>query len=300
MKTRFVFIFLCCCFNASFTLAQSSESFDLIDDAGVEHHFSGPVKRIVSLMPHGTELLFEVGAGDLIVGAVDYSDYPEAAKKIPRIGGYSGMNIEAILALQPDIVLAWPEGNPNRELQKLTALGVPLFVSDPVTFDGIAVNLERLGILTGHKESGAIAAQVLRQQVDKLKRTYQQSARVRVFYQVWNQPLITQNGDTFISQAIDLCGGHNVFADLDIRAPHINMEAVLVADPDVIVASGMGESRPEWLDDWKQFPKLNAVKYANLFHIHPDLFHRPTSRFLQGTQQLCEHLTTAREHMAAK
>ncbi len=131
MKTRFVFIFLCCCFNASFTLAQSSESFDLIDDAGVEHHFSGPVKRIVSLMPHGTELLFEVGAGDLIVGAVDYSDYPEAAKKIPRIGGYSGMNIEAILALQPDIVLAWPEGNPNRELQKLTALGVPLFVSDP-------------------------------------------------------------------------------------------------------------------------------------------------------------------------
>jgi iron complex transport system substrate-binding protein len=290
--------FICC--YASVAWAGNSEAFTVIDDAGVEHHFSGPVERIVSLMPHGTELLFEVGAGDLVVGAVDYSDYPEAAKKIPRVGGYSGMNIEAILALQPDIVLAWPDGNPNRELQKLMALGVPLFVSDPVTFGGIAINLERLGILTGHRQQGFAAAQALRQQVDSLHKRYENSARVRVFYQVWNQPLITQNGDTFISQAIALCGGVNVFADLDIRAPQINLEAVLLANPDVIVASGMGASRPEWLDDWLQFPKLNAVRYANLFHIHPDLFHRPTSRFLQGTEQLCEHLATARGHLAVK
>ncbi|WP_255857612.1 cobalamin-binding protein [Bacterioplanoides sp. SCSIO 12839] len=273
--------------------------FTLIDDAGVEHTFGKPVTRIVSLMPHGTELMFEVGAGDLIVGAVKYSDYPEAAKKIPRIGGYSGLNIEAIAALQPDVVLSWPDGNTTRELHRLQQLGFKLFASDPVTYEEIADNLRKFGKMTGLESQGNQVADSFMQEVTHLRDTYSHQTPVSVFYQVWHEPLMTQNGQTFISKAIELCGGNNIYAELDIRAPQISKESVLIANPDAIVASGMGESRPEWLDGWRDYPKLNAVQSGSLFHIHPEFFQRPTSRFLVGTRQLCEKLEASRRSSSA-
>ncbi|WP_419813052.1 cobalamin-binding protein [Bacterioplanoides sp.] len=269
--------------------------FILTDDAGVEHTFDKPVTRIVSLMPHGTELMFEVGAGDLIVGAVKYSDYPEAAKKIPRIGGYSGLNIEAIAALQPDVVLSWPDGNTTRELHRLQQLGFTLFASDPVTYEEIADNLRKFGKMTGLERQGNQAADLFMQEVTHLRDTYSHQTPVSVFYQVWHEPLMTQNGQTFISKAIELCGGKNIYAELEIRAPQISKESVLVSDPDAIVASGMGESRPEWLDGWRQYPHLKSVKSGSLFHIHPEFFQRPTSRFLVGTKELCEKLAISRQ-----
>ena len=274
--------------------------FSVTDDAGVQHQLQQPAQRIVSLMPHATELLFEVGAGAQIVGAVEYSDYPEAAKRIPRVGGYSGLNIEAIVALQPDLILAWPEGNNQRELQRLQQLGMTLFVSDPDTFDDIALNLERLGLLSGHPQQGNQAAVAFRRKVAELRRQYSQQRPVlSVFYQVWHQPLLTQNGSTFISHAIELCGGRNIFAALPMAAPQVSIESVLAADPEVIVASGMGASRPEWLDAWRRYPQLSAVKTGSLYHIHPDLFHRPTPRFLTGTGILCRDMQQTRERMSA-
>ncbi len=281
-------------------LALPALGLTLTDDSGQKFQFEKPVKRIVSLMPHGSELLFAVGAGDRLVGTVDYSDYPAAALKVPRVGGYSGLNIERIVALQPDVILAWPEGNANRELQRLRELGLTLFVSDPNSYEGIARNLETLGALAGNAEQGRVQAAEVRRQVAELRQLYQQRASVRVFYQVWHEPLMTQNGDTFISRAIELCGGRNVFAELSIRAPQISLEAVLAANPEAIVASGMGAARPEWLDDWQRFPALAAVQSGSLYHIHPDLFHRPTPRFLQGTRQLCQYLDKTRQQRAVR
>lgn len=273
--------------------AQASSIF-VVDDDGIKHIFNQPVTRIVSLMPHATELLFEVGAGDKVVGAVKYSDYPEAAKNIPRVGGYSSLNIEAIVALKPDLLIAWPEGNRNRELDRLKALGLPILVSDPREFNDIANALTLYGKVTGKEEQAEIALLAFNKKLNYLRSTYSKQEKVSVFYQVWNAPLMTQNGNTFISRAIEVCGGENIFADLPMTNPQVSIESILVQDPQVIVASGMGQSRPEWLDDWRQYTTLQAVQKNQLYHILPELFQRPTSRFLVGTQQLCEAMQDAR------
>ena len=281
--------------NPESTVDADNKAFSLTDDAGNVHHFSQPAQRIVSLIPHSTELLFAVGGGDAIVGAVQYSDYPEAAKSIPRVGGYSALNIEAIVALKPDLIIAWPEGNPTRDLSRLQQLGYEIFVSDPNTYETIARNLENFATASGHKAEGEKVAADFRRQVAQLRAEYSDKKPLTVFYQVWHQPLLTQNGDTFISRAIELCGGRNVYADLDIKAPQVSIESVLEMNPDVIVASGMGESRPDWLDAWGQYQHLTAVKTNSLYHIHPDLLHRPTPRFLLGTRQLCEAMEKTRK-----
>ena len=179
----------------------------LTDDDGNQHTFTQRVTRIVSLMPHATELLFEVGAGDRIVGAVEYSDYPEAAQAIPRVGGYSALSIESIVALQPELLIAWPEGNRNRELERLKALGMNVFVSDPRKFSDIAKALVAYGKITGNNSQAKKAQQAFNQKLDFLRSKYSQQSKVSVFYQVWNAPLMTQNANTFISRAIELCGG---------------------------------------------------------------------------------------------
>jgi iron complex transport system substrate-binding protein len=245
-------------------------------------------------MPHATELLFEVGAGEHIVGAVQYSDYPEAAKNIPRVGGYSALNIEAIVALQPDLLIAWPEGNRSRELERLKALGLPILVSDPRTFEDIANALAVYGKITGKNSQAAMALAAFNEKLTYLRDTYSQQETISVFYQVWNAPLMTQNGNTFISRAIELCGGNNIFSDLPMTNPQVSIESILVQNPQVIVASGMGQARPEWLDEWRQYTTLQAVKKDHLFHILPELFQRPTSRFLIGTEQLCQAMAQAR------
>lgn len=277
-------------FLTSFSFAE----IRITDDAGSEHILSDTKKRLVSLMPHSTELLFEIGAGDLIVGAVEYSDFPEAAKSIPRVGGYSALNIEAILALQPDMILAWPEGNRGRELEKLKDLNLPLFVSDPRDFHDIARAMAYLGTITGRRQGAQQAIERFNQRYQKLKKDYSSQKPLQVFYQVWNAPLMSQNGDTFISRAIELCGGKNIFADLPMANPQVSIEAILTENPDVIVASGMGQARPEWLDDWRQYKTLQAVQNNHLVHIPPELLQRPTSRLLQGTEILCEALQSAR------
>lgn len=294
IKNALILTALTALFSQSAFANEDESRIQVTDDDGIQHTFNQPVQRIVSLMPHATELLFEVGAGDKVVGAVQYSDYPEAAKNIPRVGGYSALNIEAIVALQPDILIAWPEGNRNRELDRLKALGLPILVSDPREFSDIENALSVYGKITGNDLQAKQARSAFQKKLNFLRNNYSQQEKVSVFYQVWNAPLMTQNGNTFISRAIEVCGGVNIFADLPMTNPQVSIESILVQDPQVIVASGMGKARPEWLDDWRQYKTLQAVKKNQLFHILPELFQRPTSRFLIGTEQLCEAMQKAR------
>lgn len=264
------------------------------DDGGQLVRLAAPARRIVSLAPHITETLFAAGAGSRVVGAVEFSDYPEAAKKIPRVGGYSRLDLEAVAALKPDLVIAWESGNAPAAVARLKALGIPVYVTQPDHIEDIARDLERYGQLAGTEAVANAEAARFRARYAALAARYGQRPPVSVFYQIWKQPLMTVNGKQIISDALRLCGGRNVFADLPVLAPTVTVEAVIAADPEAIVASGMDASRPEWLDDWRRWGAMTAVRRDNLYFVPPTLIQRHTPRILDGAAQLCAHLETAR------
>ena len=264
------------------------------DDAGNTLRLPRPARRIVSLAPHVTETLFAAGVGDRVVGSVDYADYPEAARRLPRVGGYTRIDPEAVLALKPDLVIAWQSGNAPAQVERLRALGIPVYVSQPDRIEDVARALERFGELGGEAAAGRAAAQRFRERLAVLSARYSGRPQVRTFYQIWKQPLMTVGGRQIISDAIRLCGGENVFGSLSTMAPKVSVEAVLKANPEAIVASGMDAARPEWLDDWRRWPSLQAVARDNLFFVPPELIQRHTPRLLDGAERLCQALETAR------
>jgi iron complex transport system substrate-binding protein len=264
------------------------------DDSGRTIQLAETAGRIVSLAPHVTEQLFAIGVGERIVGAVDYSDYPEQARALPRVGGYSRLDLERILALEPDLVVGWQSGNDTRQLERLRQLGLKVYLSEPRHLEDIASNMERLGKLSGVAQQAGAAAVQFRQGLVALRAQHQDVTRLRVFYQIWNRPLMTVNGEHLINDVITLCGGDNVFAAIDTLTPSVSEEAVLAADPQVIIASGMGKARPEWLDDWLRWPQLTAVKNKQLYVIPPDIIQRATPRLLQGAERMCRLLDAAR------
>jgi iron complex transport system substrate-binding protein len=264
------------------------------DDYGNEVRLAAPAARIVSLSPHLTELLYAAGAGGRMVGAVDFSDFPPQARALPRVGGDAGIDLEAVIALQPDLVVAWPNAGSLRAVNRLAELGLPVFRSEPRELDDIPRTLQRLGILAGTEGEAARAAAHFRARVRELERRYSIRPTVRVFYQVWDRPLLTVNGAHVISKVMRLCGGENVFARLPLIAPEIDRESVLRADPQVIVASGADGERPAWLDAWKSFPGLAAAARGNLYAIPPELIQRHTPRLLEGAERLCRILDEVR------
>ena len=271
----------------------------VLDDTGVRVSLKAPAQRIVSLAPHATENLFAAGAGERLVGAVDYSDFPEAALRIPRVGGYSRIDMEAIVALRPDLVVAWQSGNAAGSVEKLKSLGLTVYTTQPDRLGDIPTSIERLGQLAGTEKTATQAADAFRKRLASLQQRHAALPAVPVFYQVWHRPLLTMGGEQIISDVVRLCGGQNIFAKLPGKAPAVSIEAVLAANPEVIVASGMGRNAPVGLDDWRQWKQVKAVAQGNLFFIPSDLMQRPTPRLLDGAETLCRHLETARGRRAS-
>ncbi|WP_136248948.1 cobalamin-binding protein [Halomonas borealis] len=279
----------------SFAQAQAADEVCVTDDAARKVCLDAPAQRIVALSPGVTELLFAAGAGERVVGAVSFSDYPAAAEALPRVGSYDRLDLEALLALEPDLIVAWAGGNPREQVDRLAALGLPVYFSDAGDFADIAASLERLGALAGSEAQGQAAADTLHGEVAELRDRYADAAPVPVFYQVWDEPLMTVNGEHWISQALSLCGGETLFADEAPLAPRLGREAVLARDPEAIITGGMGEPDATWLEAWREFPELSAVRRDNLFFVDPDLVQRATPRLVEGTRALCAHLEVARE-----
>lgn len=279
-----------------FGLAHAGASAEVVvrDDTGATVRLPQAARRIVSLAPHVTETLFAAGAGGRLVGVVEYSDYPEAARQLPRIGSHARLDLEAIARLAPDLAVGWVTGNSAAQVAKLRALGIVVYLAEPGRIDDVAANLERYGELAGTSAVARPAAADFRHRLRELRHRYGARPKVRTFYQIWQQPLMTVGGTQIISDVIRLCGGENVFAELKALAPTIGIEAVLAADPEAIVASGMDEARPEWLDDWRQWRTMTAVRRDNLFFVPPDLIQRHTPRLVDGAARLCAHLDTAR------
>jgi iron complex transport system substrate-binding protein len=249
---------------------------------------------VISLAPHITELLFEAGAGERIVGTVGYSDYPEPARKIPRIGSFNKFDYEAITVLNPDLIIAWHSGNPASQMRGIHALQVPVFYSEPKQLGDIAETIEDFGRLTGTMAIASRQAERFRNRLRALQQTYANRKPVRVFYQVWDQPLMTVNGEHIISAAIALCGGVNVFADMPVAAPHIDMESVLEKNPQVIIA-GINQQRSDWLQQWKRWPDIDAVANSHVYGVNPDMMTRHTSRILTATGEVCDYIDKARQ-----
>jgi len=279
---------------------QQGEKIMVVDDMGRRIELAREARRVISLAPHITENLFTVGAEKQLVGVVDYSDYPEAAADIRSVGSYKRFNLEVIAALQPDLIIGWASGNGMGSLQQLVDLGFTVYISNPQTLLSVADNLERYGELTNNLVRGGEAARQFRQGVAQLERENQQTSQLNVFYQVWNKPLQTLNGSHIISDVIRLCGGRNAFADAAVIAPRIGVESVLAANPQVIIASGMGEARPQWLDQWRDWPELEAVKNEDLYFIPPDHLQRHTVRMLLGARQMCQQLKEVRKKAALR
>lgn len=263
------------------------------DDIGSTVKLAAPAQRIVSLAPHATELLFAVGAGPCIVGTLDTSDWPAPAKSIPRVGDSRALDLERIVALAPDLIVTWPWTAPA-QVELLRARGIAVFTTMPATIDGIAVDLERLGALTGDPAAGWREAEALRKRMNDIRASRAGVRRIRVFYEVWDAPLYTVGGKHLITQAIEACGGENVFGALTLPAPAVDVEAVLATRPEAIIAGTDRAARPAWLDGWRRWKELPAVANDRLYVVDADLLHRPGPRFPAGVDALCAAIDAAR------
>ena len=281
------FLFLALC-------SQSVGALAVRDDTGREVRLDAPARRIVSLAPHITELLFDIDAGDAIVAATEYSDYPEAAKHLPRVGGLAGIDLERIVALKPDLVIAWQSGTSRAQLEALSRLGIPVFRSEPHTLADVATTLERLGALTGHSREASAQAGAFRRKVAALRDSYASRPPVRVFYQVWNNPLMTIGGPHLITHVIELCGGRNVFASVAMLAPTIDVEAVVAADPQLIVTAAENGKVRNDIALWSRWTSVSAVRHHRYLFLDPALITRHTPRILVGSEALCRAIESAR------
>jgi iron complex transport system substrate-binding protein len=266
----------------------------VVDDAQRDVCLPAPAQRIASLSPGATELVFAAGGGERVVAVVAFSDYPPAARTLPSVGSHSRLDLERLLTLQPDLAIVWGSGDSAEQMAALEDFGVPVFYLEPKNAEGIALAIERLARLSASETVGRQAAERFRQGMAELTEQYRDSEPVTVFYQVWNKPLMTVNDSHLIGQVIRLCGGRNVFAELPRQIPRIDIEAVLTANPQAILAGGMGEENRYWLTEWQAYPGLQAVQQGNLFFIPPSLVQRPTPRLLEGARLLCESLETSR------
>jgi len=274
--------------------SSATAAVSVVDDAGRTVTLARPAQRIVSLAPHATELLFAAGAGKAVVGVVRYSDFPDAAKQVPVVGDFGALDLETLLSLKPDLIVAWQSGNPAAAIERLLKFNIPVFLSEPRHLDDIATNLERLGQLAGTQKAADIAGAQFRAALLQLRADYSGKAPVTVFYQIWDRPLITLNGAHMVSAVLELCGGKNLFAALPVIAPEVSMEAVLAADPEVIIASGSASSEDHGLGQWARWPALRAVRNKQLYFVEPDNIQRSTPRLLQGAKEICKALEAAR------
>lgn len=285
---------------AGMPVLQAQAQIRVRDDSGHWITLAHPARRIVSLAPNITEVLFAVGAGGRVVGTIGGSDYPPAARAIPRVGRYDALDLETIVAMRPDLVVAWGSGSPRGQVARLRAFGIPVYRSESHNLMGVASTMRRLARLAGAEAQARPAIDAYLRGYRRLAKEYSGRSPVRVFYQIWNRPLMTVAGRHLISHVIRLCGGRNVFADARGLTPQVGIEAVLARDPQVIVASGIGGRRPPWLDDWKRWPALAAVRDGQLYFIPADLINQATPRILQGARRLCRQLQRARAAAAGQ
>ena len=247
-------------------------------------------ERILALAPHACEILYAIGAGDDVVGAVSYCDYPQAAHALPRVGSYERINVEAALALKPTMAIVMDESNPGAS--KLRDMGVKVLASYPRRVDEVLSEIRRVGTETGHQKKADQLAESLQLRLNKLhvpqadagKADVQQAS---VFYEIWAEPLLTAGKHSFIDDVLSRMGLRNVFGDVAQEAPRVNVEAVIAARPDVVVVPSENRDVAERQAFWQKWLGQDVRVIA----VNPDLMHRPGPRLLDGMEDLQQQLS---------
>ncbi len=263
------------------------------DDDGRSLTLPRPAQRAVALSPHLAELVFAAGAGARLVGVMRFSDFPPEAAALPVIGDAFAINLEAVAALKPDLLLLWRSGINPRQQQRLPVLGLPIYNNEISSVEGIADTLRRLGRLFGTETTADAAAAATESRWAALRARYAGRPPVRVFYQLWNEPLMTVNRGHLIDQAITVCGGTNVFAGQPNLTPTVSWEAAVAANPQVVL-TGSGPEAPPRLEGWQRFKRVAAVQNGLVIALDGHRLARMTPAFVDGAQALCEAIDRAR------
>ncbi len=280
---------------AAVAIAVSARPLAAVDDRGKVLELKQAPQRIISLAPNITEILFAVGAGSQVVAVSQYSDYPQAARRLPRVASALGVDYERILALNPDLVVAWASGNGQRVVQRLEALRVPLFVTEPRLFSDVERLLSVLGAITGHPKIGAAQAARFRQRVRRLGQRFSSKSLVSVFFQISQRPLMTVNGEHIISRLLSLCGGENAFAGHRMLAPSVNLEDVLERNAETILISSTVPEVDQVRQRWLAMKELTAARRKQVFIVDADLVNRQSPRLALGAEKICELINRVRE-----
>lgn len=277
-----------------FAAAPPAHAQTVTDDSGATVHLASPARRIVSLSPGITELLFSVGAGGQIVGVSAYSDYPAAARSLPQVSRAQGIDLERIAALHPDLIVTWGSGYSPALLEALRSLAVPVYVLEPRTLESIARSIENLGLLAGSASAPDVARQ-FRERLSALRQRYAARSAVRIFYQVWHSPLMTLSGGHVASEVMRTCGARNVFEDLAPLVATVDTEAVVARQPQILLTAEPGGVDHGALDGWKRFAQIPAVSAQQLVTLDADALDRGSVRVLDATQALCEVVEKVRK-----
>ena len=289
MGRPFVSIFIFLAFIFYGCLPLFAETFT--DEMGRSVDIDAPPQRIISLAPHITEILFDLGLGDRLVGVTQYSDYPEAAMKIERVGSYVRLNIEKIISLDPDLVISTAGGNPREVIERLAALGLKVFVIHPKKMEDIYSNIRSIAAITGRGEEGKKLAQGMKKRVDNVAHKVKGLPRPGVFLQLGASPLLTASEGTFIDDLLKKAGGRNIAAAEPARYPVYSMEEVINRGPEVIITMLMGSERDVAAKKyWEKWSTIPAVKNGRLYHIDPSLVNRPSPRLADGLEIIARKL----------
>lgn len=278
----------------SLTAASGSaaQAVQATDGRGANIRLAQPARRIITLTPHLTELAFAAGAGAQLAGVARFSNYPEAARQLPVVSDAAQFDTESLLALKPDLVLAWKNGTPAAVVTRLENAGLPVFVLESVRLEDVAHGIDAIATLAGTPQAGRRARDAYNSGLQALRTRPHVGEPVRVFYEIWPQPLMTVNNTHIISDVLQLCGGVNVFGALRILTPEVSREALLAARPEAALGGSSAETAGGFAARWAGLP--SPLGKIPVHHIPPDLIQRPTPRLLEGARLVCAHLDAVR------
>ncbi|HYK26195.1 MAG TPA: helical backbone metal receptor [Steroidobacteraceae bacterium] len=268
------------------------------DDTGRRLTVPAPPLRIASLAPNVTAMLFAAGAGAAVVATTEYSSEPPAAQRIPRVGDANAIDLERLVALRPDVIVAWPGGENPAEIDRIGRLGIPIYRERVAALADLSASLRRLGALAGTREAANREAAAIDARIAALTHRYAGAQPVTALLQVWSRPIYTVGGPHLLTDALRVCGARNVFGDLRQLGPAVSTEAVIARDPQVIIAVAPRAESASWLAEWRRFPELRAVASGNLVAFPDQRLTRMGPGVLEATEELCKAVDAARARLA--
>lgn len=280
-----IFNFVLVCVLSFVTGCLKAESVELV-----------PAQRIVALSPHSVELLFALGAGDRIVATTSFADFPEQAKSILQVGGYNGIQIESVLNLKPDLIVAWEGGNPAGDIEQLERLGLNIYRSETNSLEGITRELLELGRLTGLSTKAKELVNEFTKDWRAIQSENRAKQKISFFYQLWSEPLRSMSAGSWINEILTSCGGKNIFSDANLEYPQVSMEHILQSMPDAIFVPSQHGTVAGTGEQWRAWKEIPAVANKHIFYINGDLLHRFSLRVIQGMEQVCAALDQVRAY----